>query len=163
MRVAILSDSHGRVDVVKRALALLAPLSPDVYIHCGDVGGEAVFDAFIGLPFHFVWGNTDEPSHGLRTYVTSIGFTCPRGPLRLTLGGKEFAVFHGHEIEFADELDEPHADYVLHGHTHETADRRVGRARVINPGALYRARIKTVATLDLPTDTLQFHVVEPHG
>jgi putative phosphoesterase len=162
MRVAILSDSHGRVETVKRALALLAPHRPDVYIHCGDVGGEAVFDEFVGLPFHFVWGNTDEPTHALRTYVASLGFTCLRGPLRLTLDGKQIAVFHGHEVEFADEMDDPRADYILHGHTHEKSDRRVGRARIINPGALHRARVKTVATLDLLADTLRFHVVEPN-
>lgn len=161
MLVAILSDSHGRVEAVRSALSLLRPFEPDVYVHCGDVGGEAVFDEFVDLPLHFVWGNTDAPSHALRTYVESLGFTCPDGPLRLMLGEKRFAVFHGHEREFEHELAAPTVDYLLHGHTHVKADSRVGRTRVINPGALHRARVKTVATLDTRNNDLRFHVISP--
>ena len=40
-------------------------------------------------------------------------------------------------------------DYLLQGHTHVPHDQRIGRTRLINPGALHRARTKTVATLDL--------------
>jgi hypothetical protein len=39
-------------------------------------------------------------------------------------------------------------------------DRRNGRVRVINPGALYRASPKTVATLDLKADELRYHIVK---
>lgn len=161
MLVAVLSDSHGRVEVVQRALALLAPMRPAVYLHCGDVGGEEIFDQFVGLPLHFVWGNTDMPTFPLRTYVQSLGFAVPNGPQRLTLDGKHVAVFHGHEREFEREMADPTVDYLFHGHTHEKADHRVGGVRIINPGALHRARVKTVATLDTATDVLTFHVVPP--
>jgi hypothetical protein len=39
------------------------------------------------------------------------------------------------------------------------ADERVGTVRVINPGALHRAREKTVATLDTGTGEVRFLVV----
>ena len=47
-------------------------------------------------------------------------------------------------------------DYLLHGHTHVRRDERVGKVRIINPGALHRAREKTVAVLDTDTDRLTF-------
>jgi predicted phosphodiesterase len=56
-------------------------------------------------------------------------------------------------------LESQSFDYLLHGHTHVKRDERVGRTRVINPGALHRAREKTVAVLDTATDMLTFLTV----
>ena len=51
--------------------------------------------------------------------------------------------------------------YLCHGHTHARADGRQGPTRVINPGALFRATVYSVAVLDPETDQLHFHEVEP--
>jgi predicted phosphodiesterase len=56
-------------------------------------------------------------------------------------------------------LESQRFDYLLHGHSHLTRDERVGRTRIINPGALHRAREKTVALLDTATDALKFITV----
>jgi predicted phosphodiesterase len=45
-------------------------------------------------------------------------------------------------------------DYLLHGHTHELRDERVGATRIINPGALHRAPRYTAAILDPKADDL---------
>lgn len=50
-------------------------------------------------------------------------------------------------------------DYILCGHTHIAADYQRGATRIINPGALHRASVHTVATLDLKTDDLRFWLV----
>ena len=50
--------------------------------------------------------------------------------------------------------------YVVSGHTHVRKDERVGRTRVVNPGALHRARNKSVALLDVGDDTLRFLEVQ---
>jgi predicted phosphodiesterase len=47
------------------------------------------------------------------------------------------------------------ADYLLHGHTHELRDERIGRTRMINPGALFRAARYTAALLDPRADRLE--------
>ena len=49
--------------------------------------------------------------------------------------------------------------YLCHGHTHATRDERLGPTRVINPGALFRARRHTVAVLDLARDEVSFLAV----
>lgn len=158
MVLGILSDSHGRVERVRRALALLEASGADCFVHCGDVGGMAVFDEFVGRTVHFVWGNTDDPNPGLIAYVQTVGLTVPRTvPLELDLQERRIQVFHGHEPEMRQALARPRADYILHGHTHAAADERIGHTRIINPGALHRARVYTVATLDLVSDVLRFH------
>ena len=50
--------------------------------------------------------------------------------------------------------------YVLYGHSHRATDVRIGRVRLINPGALDRARPHTVATLDLKRDLVRFWQVD---
>jgi len=40
-------------------------------------------------------------------------------------------------------------DYLFYGHSHVASEHRTGPTRIINPGALHRARPKTFAVLDL--------------
>ena len=141
-------------------MALFDRLGVTKIIHCGDIGGTGVFDELVGRDLTFVWGNTDYPSAGLLAYLETVGFTTPdRVPARLTLDGKAFAVYHGHEPGFDEAVRSLDVDYVLHGHSHLVRDDRRGKTRIINPGALHRARRKTVATLDAASDQLKFHEV----
>ena len=75
----------------------------------------------------------------------------------VTLHGKRFAVFHGHEPAFRTAIDRLDVDYLLHGHSHVCRDERINGKRIINPGALHRANPLTVATLDVASDRLVFH------
>jgi putative phosphoesterase len=172
--LGILSDTHGQAVRCARAATLLKQLRAEAFIHCGDIGGEAVFDALAGLRCWFVWGNTDTPSPELERYADLLGLSPPRStPVRIELAGRAICVYHGHESGFSQaysiaaagdgEALARHlggAAYVLYGHTHVPADVRVGPVRLINPGALQRARPHTVATLDLETDLLEHWIVE---
>ncbi len=160
MLIGILSDSHGRHLAVRVAVALFDKLGVSHLIHCGDVGSSDVFDQMVGRPCTFVWGNMDFPADGLLTYAQALGLAIPHDiPVRLELGGKRFAVFHGHEPGFNKAIQRLDVDYILHGHTHVACDEKYNGKRVINPGALHRAARKTVATLDTETDQLTFHEV----
>ncbi len=157
MLIGILSDSHGDHVMVHRAVALFDSLGVEHIVHCGDVCGTNVFDELVGRPCTFVWGNMDDTDPPLMAYLDSVGISPPNSsPVRLNLGGKSFAVFHGHERGFFDAIESLKVDYILHGHTHVARDERRGKTRIINPGALYRAKLKTVATLDTSTDELEF-------
>lgn len=152
-----MSDSHGDVEMVRRALARFDEEGVDRIIHCGDVGGIEVFELMAGRDLAFVWGNCDEPDAALDAFLNTVGLARPAlAPLHLELAGKTFAVFHGHERGFPVAVHRPSTDYLLHGHTHVCRDERRGRCRIINPGALHRARIRTAAVLDPAADDLQF-------
>lgn len=158
--IGILSDSHNREVGVRRAVALFDSLGVGHIIHCGDIGGMGVFDHLIGRPCTFVWGNTDRLDRGLSEYLRSVGMELPTHiPTRIDLDGKRFAVYHGHEPGFDHALVNLEVDYILHGHSHRARDERIGSRRIINPGALYQARMKTVATLDTADDVLTFHEI----
>jgi len=156
MKLGIVSDSHGRVHHLRRALELLEGAGANAFVHCGDVGDLDSIEELAGRRCWFVWGNTDDPQPGWRAYVEKLGLPWPEGPLQLELAGRRIVVFHGHEREFARAIDAADYDYLLHGHTHRKDDYRVGKMWVINPGALHRVAVRTVALLDLVNDHLEF-------
>jgi hypothetical protein len=160
MRIGILSDTHDRVSAMKAAIQLLRENGAEFYIHCGDVGSERVLDHLAGLQSAFVWGNNDWDRPHLDRYAAKLGIACHGNLAELELGGKRFAVIHGDDFRLKDRiLSEQKHDYLLQGHTHIRSDQKVGTIRCINPGALYRAAVKTVALLDTETDTLKFVTV----
>ena len=160
MLIGIISDTHGQHLLVRRAVALFDRLGVEHIVHCGDVGGEIVFDELVGRRCTFVWGNMDRRPRRLLGYLESVGIRVPaETPTMLELGGKRFAVFHGHENGFTRAAINLDVDYILHGHTHAARDEIVNGKRVINPGALHRAARRTVATLNTTNDELTFHEI----
>lgn len=126
-------------------------------IHCGDVGSESVLDQLAGTPAAFVWGNTDCDRAPLARYAQLLQIRCLDDFGELDLAEKRFAITHGDDLRLVRRIiDQQQHDYLLVGHTHQTSDRREGRVRVINPGALHRASVKTVALLDPRIDRLEF-------
>jgi putative phosphoesterase len=160
MLLGILSDTHNRLDAMKAAVKLLRGAGAEYLIHCGDVGTEQIIDQLTGIPSALVWGNNDFDRPQLARYAESVGVKCLDRFGELTLDGKHIAVTHGddHVLMKRLTLSQSH-DYVLSGHTHVKSDRREKSTRLINPGALYRASVKTVATLDLLRDELKFLMV----
>lgn len=155
MLIGILADSHGDASRTERAFAQLESNGARKFYHCGDICGEAVLDVMAGRDCTFVWGNCDCDSPLLNRYVRAVGLRPPKLPIRETHGGKTITVYHGHEREFDTFLRNPDCDYMFHGHTHRLTDRRVGRCRIINPGALHRAAIHTAVLLDLNSDFIR--------
>jgi uncharacterized protein len=157
--LGILSDSHDHVANLTAALQLLQSRGAQFFIHCGDFCQPEMLDHFVGLPAAFVWGNCDD-RHALQRYAAAMKLACHGDAGDLTLGGKRIAFLHGDDSARLHQLvTSQQYDYLLHGHTHIQDDRRMARTRIINPGALQRARIKTVALLDLSTDALEILTV----
>ena len=154
-----MSDTHGNYHAARKAIEIFEDEKAGHIIHCGDVGGEEVFNELVGHPITFVWGNTDSAGDGLLAYLRAMGFQLPNGvPAKVELDGRKFAVFHGHEPQFRSckALD---VDYVLYGHTHEADIEVLDGKCFVNPGALFRANPKTVATIDTQSSHIEFHEV----
>jgi putative phosphoesterase len=156
MILGILSDSHDKIPALQAAIKVLLANGAEHLIHCGDIGGEQAIDCLAGHHAAFVWGNCDWDRRGLDEYAQSVGVNCLGTGGCLDLDGRRICVTHGDEPPIIQRLlDDPTTDYLLMGHTHLVRDERIGRVRVINPGALHRAATKTVALLDLATDQVQ--------
>ncbi|HEX4793438.1 MAG TPA: metallophosphoesterase [Humisphaera sp.] len=160
MLVGILSDTHDRADMAASAIEILRMRGAEFYLHCGDVGGERVLDQLVGLPGGFVWGNNDWDRPELERYAAQLKITCYATEADITLAGKRFAMIHGDDFAAKRRIVESQEfDFLLLGHTHVRQRERAGRTTIINPGALYRAREKSVALLETETAAVDFLIV----
>ena len=161
MLVGLLSDSHGRVEATRLAVKILRDRGAELLVHCGDVGGDKVLAELVGGPAVFVFGNNDFGHDGLRAFASGAGIRCGNERVTVDLGGKLGVVTHGDNSSIiADVLRRQAVDYLFLGHTHERADSTRGRVRVINPGAIYRAKPKSIALLDTEADSLESIVLD---
>lgn len=150
MKIAILSDTHDKLDRVRHALDEIRQRGIRTVIHCGDIQNPPVVECFAGLDAHFVFGNCDYDETGLRAAITAIGATLHENWGHLELCEKKIAWTHGHDYGVLQDLEYSEAyDYLFHGHTHVAIDRIAGPTRVINPGAMQRVTVPTFVVLDL--------------
>jgi uncharacterized protein len=157
MRLGILSDTHDQLERTARAVELLRAEGAEVLFHCGDLTGPEVVALCGVLPCHIVFGNNDaDRIPELRRAVAEVKGVCLEWGGEVTLAGKRIAAVHGHLTRDVRPLLAAKPDYLLSGHSHTPADRRYGPTRRINPGAVHRARVLTVALLDLEADALRF-------
>jgi putative phosphoesterase len=162
MILALLSDTHDNDATTRAALDILAAHKPAMYLHAGDLVSPEMLVHFSGLPFHFVFGNNEYDHAALRSRSKALGLHCHGNLAEFDFDGKRLAMLHGHDHALMHKLLAGNSyDYLVHGHTHVRRDERFGRTRILNPGALHRARAKSVALLDTATDALTFLPVLP--
>ena len=131
MKILVLSDSHGKVGKMERAVEAE---SPRMILHLGDCwrDGEKLHDLFPDIPFHQVPGNCDyrpdEPAERL-----------------LFLEDKRVLMCHGHTYGVKQTLlnagyaaEEQNLDLFLFGHTHRPLVDYDGSLWVMNPGTIGR-------------------------
>ena len=161
MRIGILSDTHSRYPTVEKALQLLQDRKVNVVLHCGDIEDAETVWLFRGFTAHFVFGNCDTERHSIRQAVHGIGEALHEPFGHLELEGVKIAFLHGDDRRLmADVENSGYFDFLFYGHTHQAAEHRTGPTRVINPGALHRARPKTFVVLDLATGAVESVPVE---
>lgn len=154
MLIGVLSDSHGRAAVTGRAVSLLRHHGAELIIHLGDLETESVIDELAGHDARIVLGNCDWDPDELASYAGFLGIQVDRLAGRVEVDGRVIAYTHGDRDQLMRAAIDEGADYLLHGHTHSIRDERIGRTRVINPGALFRAARYTAALLEPSTDEL---------
>lgn len=158
MKIGILSDTHGNLDLALVAAQEFISRGIEGVLHCGDIGSPDVLTGMAALfqpldiPLYAVIGNRDEE-------VDWDFF--PAGPpihmlervAKLTLAGKQITLSHGdvphfYETEEADDRN----DYIIFGHSHVREDRFVNQIHMINPGTAGCGDDPTCVFLDLATD-----------
>lgn len=162
-KLGLLSDTHGHAETAREAVELLLDHGAEILIHLGDIGSVEVIDTLATIPpghdkqieAHVVFGNCDWQTKPLAKYARDLGVIEHGMSGELTTDGKRVVFTHGHLDTVMEQAIQSGADYLLHGHTHLQADDVIGKTRVINPGALFRASKHTVALLSPATGQLQ--------
>lgn len=162
--IGLLSDSHGRADTTRLAVARLRGAGAEILIHLGDIESPSVLDELrlagaAGQPVpaaYVVFGNMDHDRPALARYAAGIGVQVADPVGTLDVEGKTVMFLHGNDQQAMNRALAREPDYLCHGHTHHPTDMRLGRTRIVNPGALFRARPRTAAILQTTDDSLMF-------
>lgn len=161
MRIAVVSDTHGKLEPTERALDQIRKRNVDLILHCGDIGSAELIPLFADWPTHFVFGNVDSEWDDLTNQIKEAGQYAHGAFGELHLADKRIAFLHGDDaIRLRETIDSGDWDLVCYGHTHKKETHTEGNTVVLNPGALYRARPRTFALVELSTLDVEFLVVE---
>lgn len=129
MKVLVVSDTHGYLDNLERAVEAEAPF--DLLVHCGDVEGqERSIETIARRPAWIVAGNNDFFGKLPKELTFSIG----RNRAFLT-HGHTYGIGYGRERIFA-EARRRGCDLVFVGHTHIPMIQESGQVLLMNPGSL---------------------------
>ena len=183
-KIGLLSDSHGRVEATRRGVDTLLSHGAELMIHLGDVGGVEVIDTLAylessagssrpnSIETYLVFGNTDYDKASLARYARSLGIYVddPVGCLAVdrddphdsshpTPSERKLTFMHGHDHRAMTQALNQGVRNLCHGHTHHQRNEQVGATRVINPGALCRAAVYSVALLETETDRVTFYQI----
>ena len=142
MKILVLSDSHGNVYNMIRAVK---QETPRMVLHLGDCwrDGERLHDRFPDLPFEQVPGNCD--------------FRSPHETEKLLfLENKRILLCHGHTYGVKQSLmaaglaaEEKDLDLFLFGHTHDPLVDMRGKTLFMNPGSIGAYSMPTYGILTL--------------
>ena len=152
MKILVLSDSHGNISNMLRAVERE---SPRMILHLGDCwrDGERLHDDCPGIEFHQVPGNCDfrpaEESERL-----------------LFIGDKRFLICHGHTYGVKQSLisagyaaEEQNLDCFLFGHTHNPLVDMRGKTLFLNPGSIGDYRRPTYGVITMDRDRMDGRIV----
>ena len=158
MLIGVVSDTHGHSEFAQAAAATLESFSVEQVLHCGDIGSTGVVQVFSKWPTHYVFGNTDECRDVLQEEIEAEGGICYGLAAEFELGGRRIGFTHGDDGSVLTRMIRSQQyDLVCFGHTHVKSVRREGKTLVLNPGALYRAAVHTVAIIDL--ESMSYEIV----
>ena len=161
MRIGIVSDTHGNRLMVTRALTALREHDITTILHCGDIDDAETVALFRGFTTHFVFGNCDLDKGALRAAMAGIGATLHDHFGSVELEGVKLAFLHGDDKTLMRDVERSgYYDFLFYGHTHQAEEHPSGPTRVINPGALHRARPKTFLVLDLESREVESVAIE---
>ncbi len=129
MRIVVMSDSHGRIERIKKVIE--EQPKAELFIFLGD-GTRDFHAAMRGVPKEdwCVCGNCDFGSsdeYQLISYVKDIQFYCTHG--------HQWNVKHSLE-ELIQEAKKKEVKVLLYGHTHEAYYEYRDGIHIFNPGSL---------------------------
>lgn len=139
MIIGVISDTHGDVDSIKKAVEKL--VSADMWLHAGDYSRDARrLELLVNVPVVAVAGNCDGKAYAkIDEFVNAGGKT-----VWVTHGHRYHVKLGLHELEWWGRQYE--ADIIVYGHTH-VADIKWQEGKLIfNPGSAAYSRWNSSST-----------------
>lgn len=167
MKIAIISDTHDRLDNIEKALNYIKEQGAEILIHAGDLAHSETLE-YVCKKFHgdifYIGGNADIDNEEIKKlekiYKTLKTFT---ETAKLTLGGLSLVITHK-PMDAKKLAESGKYDLVIHGHDHKPWQSFIGKCEILNPGnladtrypatfALYNTEIKKASLIAIQSLT----------
>ena len=156
MRIGVVSDTHGKAEYLRQALAQMGKI--DLLIHAGDHYKDAIsIGKEMGIKVVAVGGNCD-------WHVTT-----PAEEV-LEVHGYRILVTHGHlqgvksdNIKLVERLRDDKYDLIIYGHSHVPEIIHLPQGYLMNPGSLSsprRGSSRTFGTVEISEKGLIPYIYE---
>jgi len=160
MKIAIISDTHDHLDMIRLAVRKMQEKKVEMVIHCGDFIAPFAIPPFgqLNVPFIAVYGNNDGEKKGLAEKIFNIGGMVCYPPLVRDVDNTKFLICHEPIPEENVKKYFSDVTYYLFGHTHEAVEKELNGIKIINPGEAcgWLTRRATFAILDTHTRKVEF-------
>ncbi len=139
MIIAVMSDSHDNIWMLRNALAIIKEKNADMIIHCGDFIAPFMLKELnkADISVHGVFGNNDGDQHLLTkfslTSFTNIKFYSPIG--HININGFDIGFVH-HNITGEALAATNKYKLVCYGHSHTHIIKNTGQTIILNPGEI---------------------------
>ena len=153
MIVALMSDTHDNLSMIKKAVDVAVRERASYVLHAGDLVSPFTIPHLCRGNYEFVcvWGNNEGDRDFITKRLSEHGGRVAGLFAELEVGGVKIALTHGHVEALVNlAIASGRYDYVVYGHTHRAEERRVGKTVVVNPGEVcgYLSGRATMALLD---------------
>ncbi len=162
MQVAVISDIHDQLDVLKVVIEDLNAMEISHVIFCGDfcspIPARLLCETFNGQ-VHAVFGNTEDRDATPALVGKYDNFHHYGDLAEFELDGKKIAVVH-YPDKAEDLLHSGKYDFVFSGHTHQHMQAEFGLSVWVNPGDMLGFKeAPHYALVDLQTKKVDFITV----
>ncbi len=127
MKIALISDTHGKADLTKKALLEIEKKDVAHLIHAGDIGSVEILDMMeeFPSPYTAVFGNND---YFLISYQDRYNLF--KEPHYFKIGEKNIKLMH------LPYYLTPDSDIIIYGHLHKFQAELIKGKLFINPGEI---------------------------
>ncbi|NQU78032.1 YfcE family phosphodiesterase [Candidatus Falkowbacteria bacterium] len=127
MKIGIISDTHNKKDLIKKALQVFKHEKVGMIIHAGDMDTAEMLFNFndLGVPLRMAIGNVDEEPERFGEKARELGIDFEINTfLKLEVNGKRIFVFHGNVLGEREKvlntmIQSGLYDVIIYGHSHK--------------------------------------------
>jgi len=151
MKIAIVSDTHDRLDAIEKVFHIFLEEKVEQIIHCGDWVSPFTVEFFdemnlqhTKIPVFSVFGNNEGDIKRIIEQNSKLAFPpqfADKSVLELERDGRKIAVYHGQDKGILSALiASQNYNAIFCGHTHKQFSMVEGKTLAFNPGSICYAR-----------------------
>lgn len=160
MKIGLISDTHDKIQNIRKAVRIFNDKHVDLVIHAGDFVNPIAVESLAGVKLVVgVLGNNDTDLAGLTSTFDKIHGELKGEIFETVYDGLKFAIYHGTNLAKREQIIKyGKYDVIIYGHTHRKDNRFIGTTRVINPGTAkgFFGLFATIAVFDTSSRKLEF-------